>query len=345
MNLHLSASVAIATGGTRDLVGRFAPAQQAAVQLCGGDARHDGALRPIVSPPASRMAVACRPRRGRARHRPPCESRRRRRARPASTVDQDDTASLRNGHPAELKSARDHLGHEARDAGSGRGRCAAPRGRGDRGRPPIRSVAEPVATARRARFRRTRGARVARSVEAPGGRGRGRPETRAPSRGTPKDRSALAMKPWNIAALRRPVRRRVARQLRDVVLERRTQEMLDPSGKAEPVGSSVFRYSSPRAESSARVPRTPGDPVKSGCHEARTPCTANPGTVGSEEVRMQPRAHSSARGRRRSSRPSRAAAPGERVDPRAHEDRVEARHASDSNYDGTRWTCPPAPCD
>ena len=104
------------------------------------------------------------------------------------------------------------------------------------------------------------------------------------------------------------------------------RKTLDPSGNAEPSGRSVFRYSSPRRSSSCFSSAYAGDPVKSGCQDARTSCV-NPGAVRSVDVRMQPAelvvaledADVPA-----GLREQRGA--GEGVDPGADEDRVEGRH-------------------
>jgi len=64
-------------------------------------------------------------------------------------------------------------------------------------------------------------------------------------------------------------------------------QTLEPSGNADPVGSSVLRYSSPRASRSLFSSAYAAEPVKRGCQEASTSCV-NPGAVRSDEVLMQP---------------------------------------------------------
>ncbi len=70
------------------------------------------------------------------------------------------------------------------------------------------------------------------------------------------------------------------------------RKALEPSGKAEPVGSSVFGYSSPRRSSSSFSSAYAGEPVQSGCHAARSSCV-NPGAVRPSRVLMQPPSSSS----------------------------------------------------
>jgi hypothetical protein len=64
------------------------------------------------------------------------------------------------------------------------------------------------------------------------------------------------------------------------------RKALDPSGKSDPVGRSVFRYSTPRACSSSFSSEYAAEPAKRGCQEEKTSWT-NPGSVISA-VRMAP---------------------------------------------------------
>jgi hypothetical protein len=95
------------------------------------------------------------------------------------------------------------------------------------------------------------------------------------------------MKPSNIASQAAPspgVWRSSSATLASSEVERTAVE---PSGNVDAVGSSVFRYSSPRRSSSSFSSAYAGEPVKSGCQDASTSCV-KPGAVRSVEVRMQP---------------------------------------------------------
>ena len=109
--------------------------------------------------------------------------------------------------------------------------------------------------------------------------------SRAPSRDhssvprTPKVRSALGMNSDTVRS--HPGPSEATFSWCEVVRNRDC-----PSGKRVAVGSSVFRYSTPRASSSPRSCMYASDPVNSGCHEAKTSWT-KPGSLISA-VRIAP---------------------------------------------------------
>ena len=249
----------------------------------------------IVSPPASRTAVAAPPE---TRIALDLGARAHLAARVADDsgepVDEHDAATFRHRHAAELERAGDHLGHEAgRRLVGAEARVQDPRReeavRGVR----LERVAEPVAAGRRApsadELEQAAPSEAAQRLAAEA-EARRRPELGA------EDAERQVGVRHEAVEHRLPggaVRRRVARELGDVVLERgRRETRLEPSGNAAPVGSSVFRYSSPRRSSSGFSSAYAAEPVKSGCHEASTSCV-KPGAVRSDEVRMQPPSSSS----------------------------------------------------
>ena len=122
------------------------------------------------------------------------------------------------------------------------------------------------------------------------------------------------------------------------------RKTLDPSGKSVAVGSSVFRYSSPRASSSSFSSAYAAEPVNSGCQEAKTSWT-KPGSVISA-VRIAPPSQSfrsSTQTLHPLAREQRAG--DERVDPAPDRDRVVAPHRrlTGSPPRGARSPRPAAP--
>ena len=104
---------------------------------------------------------------------------------------------------------------------------------------------------------------------------------------TPNERSAFAMKALNIDSHAGPSAAACRASSATLLSSDVVRNAAEPSGYAAPVGSSVFRYSSPRRSSSGFSSAYAGEPVKSGCQDASTSCV-KPGTVRSVDVRIHP---------------------------------------------------------
>ena len=101
----------------------------------------------------------------------------------------------------------------------------------------------------------------------------------------------------------------------------RCRNALSPSGNAVAVGSSVFRYSSPRAASSSPSSACAAPPTQSGCQALNT-SWRYPASVSSAVWTAPPRTSSRSRTRTSPARARQQRRAGQRVDPAPDDDRV-----------------------
>ena len=233
---------------------------------------------------------AARPRRARARPRCPSRSAAVVADQPHERVDEAGAAAARDRHAALLHRDRDHLRHEAgRRRVRAEARCAAPTARAGRARArrrtssssqsrletsrlPANSTA-PARPSRRNALQRERRALPSTRARCRARRRRGRRSGRTPRARRARRRRrparggrARPRSPRRCAAGTRPRRR----------------------GRAVAVGSSVFRYSSPRAASSSPSCACAAPPTQSGCQALKTSCTvARLGDLGGADRRRR----------------------------------------------------------